>query len=263
MENTTTAKIGGRLGDFFHSLIFCNYYYKLYNKKTKLFLENENGWFYFGHLRAYNDLKSIIEEQPYIEQFDVIENCTTSVDINLNNFRYTDWIFKTGWSDVILKKFMPDITYRFRNTKTLHITTEPKYSDTVVIHRKPRGEFTDEIRNMYESAIKNFNCIFLVEKHNIHLYDELPLQVKPELVVADSLYDICKIINSAKYYIGNETGYTAIAHTTNTPRLVELLQDLDAPHYTEEIKYFDNLSYITTGNFNTYYISQNSIFYGI
>lgn len=262
-HNNISAKMGGRLGDFFHSLVFANYYHTLYNRKTNLFLQDRENNFDLGVQRTYLDLKNIVVQQPYINSFSLLENDDTHIDFDLNKFRDTPWVFNTAWTDVVVKTQLPNLTHRFKNIKTLYLENDKQYANTVVIHRKSRGGFNEHIKFAYEQAIKRFNCVFLVQEHNKHLYDAFPLKNKPELMIVDTLEDVCKVINSAKYYIGNETAMTAIAHLTNTPRLIEMIEGPDAVHYTEEVKYFNNLSYIINAESGNYYIDSNSIFYGI
>jgi len=60
----------------------------------------------------------------------------------------------------------------------------------------------------------------------------------------EDLEEFCLILNSCKFYVGNQTGPLSIAHAMDIPRLAELC-DADAVHYVGEEKFMPKLNWIS------------------
>jgi hypothetical protein len=287
MQKEINVKMGGRFGDFIHSLVFCYYYYKKYNKKTKLFMTRdypsysnlpriaqttitlEHGdQFLMGAENTYKSLYNLISEQPYISSFELYDN--QQVDYNSNLFRTSLWQNKVGWTDLFMNTLAPEITERYTNIKLIQVSNRLNdYTDCIVIHRKPNyivngveiDTFDANSESLYTKITKKHKCIFLTQTHDVHLYEKFPLNNKIELITANTLEEVFLILSSAKYYIGNTTGISAIAHAVNTPRLLELSPYfVDTQHYIGETLYYNNLSYIID---TINYIAVDSIIYNI
>lgn len=241
--------MGGRFGDFMHSLVVCDYLYKFYSKKVNLYIGNVNDevdHFWNGPEYTRNDLLSVMLKQPYINSFEVYAG--QQMDFYLSSFRTSIHIDKCGWTDLFLKTFLP-IDKRIKDNVVIHTDVLEEYKDIVVIHERPERSTMDAYP-LYESLVNNYECVFLTQID--WWYDEFSLKHKVKRVIPQSGVDLLNILNSCKYYIGNQTGVTAAAHMLNTPRTIICrnrehstgveIKLKDQMHYIGELPYYSNLS---------------------
>lgn len=246
--------MGGKFGDFIHSLVFCDYLHKFFSTKVDIRIENVEDVFFKGPLETRNDFHSLIMKQPYVNSFEVYTG--EPVDVHLYKFRHSPLLYKAGWTDIYVKTFL-GLTVRLKDNVSLVADKLEEYKDTVVIHQRP-DKVNKDAYSVYEKVIDSHECIFLTQEKD--WYEQFPMKDKVKMVIPTSGENLVSILNSCKYYVGNQTAFTAISHILNTPRLIECVGHWpDTNHYTGDIQYYSNMSYFVSETEN--YISPLSILY--
>lgn len=243
MNDKPIVLMGGRFGDFIHSLVFSDYLYKIYGKKVDLKIGNFGDVFIGGLEKTHKDLYDMLIDQPYINSFEIYNG--EVVDYNLNKFRDIPSLYKEerGWTDIYVQSFL-GVAYRFFDNVSLTVDKKQKYKDVVVIHQHP-DKVTPESLPLYEKIVYNNDCIFLT--NNEDWYEQFSYKEQVKLLVPESTIDLFIILNSCKYYVGSQTAFTAIAHILNTPRMIQCVPNfIDNMFYKQEIKYYSNMSYFVS-----------------
>jgi hypothetical protein len=241
--NTINFCIGGKLGDFIHSLYVVKNLCEQRNVKANLYLSEGGGdtWA-FGVQKAYNDLFQIVSKQPYINSF----ICTDMLDIpnviNLNDWRkevaQTHMItgnYDKCWSELLSSYYGFEIPKEYKWLEVNEV--DENTVGRVIFHRSTHhhtsiGFWKEQIETLGEVPL------FCTTSHQE--YEQFPLNyyVRPYFLKTVSEWIVA--INSCKYFIGNQSAGFAIASSLDKPRLCELYIDC-APFYIDEKKYSNNI----------------------
>ena len=208
----------GHLGDILYSLPVLKELSK--NKKCNLFIEknSEINSFYFKHPgrkfflnnKMVNMLIPLLKSQPYLSKVKIYNK--ENIDINLNIFRKLP----------INLSFTSRIFFQLTG---IHSDLRKKY-----IFSKKRKEFRNKIILLRSFRYRNYliNYNFLRNYENIifiGLYDEY-LEMKK--IIKKLIFYKCKnflemsqIINSCKFFLGNQSFGYALAEGLKVPRLLE------------------------------------------
>jgi hypothetical protein len=244
-NNFINYLVGGRLGDFFQTLYVIKQKYKQTGKKGNVYITDK--WEEYGGdvfreplTKTYNELLPLIYEQEYINNFEIF-NYQIDDFINLNDWRSKDNLIVDNfpWIKLFNKVYLSDfndLTYEpwIKTSKNNH-----GFNDLVVIHRAPYRT-TDKIN--WEFLLKNNNCIFV--GFDWAQYLKFPYKHLVGFHKIETISELCSILNTCKFYVGNQTGPTSIAHSMDIPRLIELC-DEDAMHYVGEEIYLPKLNWIS------------------
>lgn len=235
----------GLLGDFIQSLYTIKNVCRREHAIANLYLASGHGgddW-RFGPERAYNDLKSLITQQPYINRFELLETRPDTY-INLNDWRIraaNDFVTKgeypTCWSELLSQEFhfsIPTDDYKW-----ITAPTTPEFQDVVLVHRSyhrhggfPWGETLQKIP---------YKMRFLTS--NERDWDEFGFKVPGlEPLFVDTIEQMATALNSCKYFIGNQSAPFSLACALDIPRLGELEAGV-WKFYKDEVKYTNNMSY--------------------
>jgi FkbM family methyltransferase len=84
-DNYITYNIGGRLGDFIHSLYIVQDNFLQTGKKGLIYMSTEGDDFNHGLTNTYNEIYQLIKAQPYIYDLQIYNN--DKYEINLNSWR--------------------------------------------------------------------------------------------------------------------------------------------------------------------------------
>lgn len=236
---------GGLMGDFIHSLYVVKHICLQQNKKANVFIAEGYGDVWkFSLEKTHDDLKELMLNQSYIEQFKILDTKNPPKDfIDLTEWRKhlvkKNGVYVYGWTDVLSKcyKFTPSENYAWLKS----ISHNPTTKDKILIHRsihRHNGQFPwKEILN----NIKNQEVLFLmvsdIEWQKFpYKYDN----VKP--LHMPTVSEIANSIAGCKMFIGNQSSPFSIACGLDVPRLVELDAD-PAAFYMNEIKYTNKISW--------------------
>lgn len=233
--------MGGRLGDLIHLLYVIYVNYTISGIKGNLYITNDInlGGDTFSHFEnTYNELYEILKEQPYIQKFSKYNG--EALNINLNSFRYNQYIFHNHWLDLLTKHFKIPLIVK----PWININTNDKfYSDTIIIHRS--NQYTRYVNNYkiyLDPIISKNKCLFVTcdisEYHNFPFKDIVPLKL------LTSLSEMFTAINSAKFFIGNQSSPLAMAYSLLKPVLAEF-GDGDAVFYRGSEAFYNGFHYIS------------------
>lgn len=230
---------GGKLGDLIHSLCVCKYVYETTGNKADLYIANIGDNFEMGVEHTYNDLKPILEKQEWLNSFNIYKN--EKIDYNLVNFRSSRFLFKTNWIEIFFKDFLNIDTPPKEYSWIENIEKDENLKDTILIS-KSLIPIREDCKNIYLELIERYENISFI-CYNKKQYESFDFKDKVNLILADSLYDFFKKINSCKLLISNQSGPAAWATAMNVPRVIELLPRLDRNHYINDINYYKNFNY--------------------
>jgi hypothetical protein len=219
---------GGMLGDFIHQLFVVKNLCELNNEKADLFIsENIGDSFTFNIEKTYQDLFDLVKMQPYINDFKIgfEEDC-----INLSKWRTHCGGFKQSWSELLSLEYDFKIPDSEKYKWIFFDEKNKELEDTILVHSSnkrinPYFKYDD---------LLNQNISFLVSSNSDFYIDGYK---KYEV---NNIYDMAVLINSCKYFIGNQSAPFSLANALDVKRLGVL--DLENYiFYQNEINYSKNI----------------------
>ena len=242
MESNLSYLMGGKLGDFIHSLAVCKYNYDLTGEKADIYIANIGDSFEQTIEFTYEELKPILEKQEWLSSFNIYID--QSIDINLHEFRNSDHLHGNNWLNVYFKTFIPDYNPPIE-FKWIDMDRDEKYKDALIVNRstnKPGG-LPDDALEQYKIIASQFKEKYFVCFETFQ-YEAFPLKDDFKLLLVKDLYEYFKIINSGKLFVGNQSGPFAWASAMNVPRTLEILRMHAGLWYQNDTQYYKNLSII-------------------
>jgi hypothetical protein len=244
-NNTIDFVVGGRMGDFFQVLYVVQQYYEQTGKKGNVYITNDLSYggdaFTKPVEHLYPELLPIMNEQDYINKFEILNGQTTNF-INLNDWRLPENLRPENfpWIDLFTKVYLKQFSNLTHKAWIKFSRIALGFKDTVVIHRAHYRITEDEVN--WEQLIRDNKCVFVgfdnIQYENFPYKDMLPFHKMSDLS------EFCAILNGCKFYVGNQTGPLSIAHAMDVPRLAELC-NVDSIHYVGEERYFKELNWIS------------------
>lgn len=237
----------GLLGDFIQSLYTIKNVCRQEHAIANLYLASGHGgddW-RFGPERAYNDLKSLISQQPYINKFELLQERPENF-INLNDWRIraaNDFVNKgeypTCWSELLSQEFHFSLPTNGYAWLTAPISAE--FQGTVLVHRSYHRHSGFKWGEALQQLLPNHKVCFLTS--NERDWVEFGFKVAGlEPLFVDTIEQMATALNSCKYFIGNQSAPFSLACALDKPRLGELEAGV-WKFYKDEIKYTNNMSY--------------------
>lgn len=245
---------GGRLGDFLHALYVVRGKYLQTGRKGHVYITDDPKWggdrFGLDIRRTYTELYDIVMLQPYIANFSLYNGQPVKFDINLNAFRQYPLLWQESWLEIMSNTFniplleepwitLPDSWY------------DPKYKDTIVVHRSPNSErcfpqFIDHLSNI----AKHSRCVFVT--CNISEYESFPLKSLMPVELKSTLREVFIAINSCKFFIGNQSSPLVMAFSLFKPALCE---SAAGKFYTNRV-YYPGFNWVSHNQTNLETLSQ-------
>lgn len=239
--------VGGRLGDFFEMLYVLNQKHNLNGDKFNVYItENvelhgcDN--FKIPLKNTFESLYPIIIQQPYVNKFEIFDFQITEYD-NLNIWRKRMYEDLWPWTRMLNTLFFdeePELKYgawlSFDGKNDL-------FKDKVVIHR-----ISDKVNNLvnWDYLTKNNECVFVGLSY--WEYEAFPYRYNVPFHKYKTLSQLVAILNSAKFFVGNQTGPLSIANAMNVPRLGELWKIAARIHKNQHI-YTPEFNWISEDDF--------------
>lgn len=233
------------MGDFIHSLFAMKNICAQQNAKANLYLVNDGDIWRFGIDKAYEDLRALIINQPYINEFVLLPAGFNEPFVDLNSWRKVvgETHAITGsyikcWSDVLSDhyEFVIPTDHRWIYTNEVDSATVGKTVIHRSYHRQNNAFPWDRILNEIDGEI-------LFVTSNMQDWDSFGFK-RPniKLHMVSTIGEMTIAINSANRFIGNQSTPFAIACALDVPRLVELDYD-PSRFYMDETKYSKNISW--------------------
>lgn len=260
--------MGGKLGDFLHSLYAVKEISKLSGSTANVYMY-DIGW-EFGIHNSYTELKPILEMQSYINKLSILENyelnpIQTSAQntpikvydiklcingyIDLGSYIRSEWLYKVCWSELYSKTFGFNI-----DKEDMSWISYPKIDKNligkVLIHRRHNSARLNT-SFPYHSLLERYGnrAVFVGSSNDDYI--QFPYKDLVEFYKISTLDEWFTAINTCDLMISNLTGPAVIAHSMNKQRIIELPNTADAIHCIGEEKYSSNIQWYLSENLHT------------
>jgi hypothetical protein len=235
--------VGPRLGDLLHSLVLPKYAYEKMNLISNIFITEINDSFSTSLQQTYEEMKPVLQNQKFCNSFQILDTEKypdwQKTFINTQNFRKSQWLYKTTWSQLILNSCLQSQPKVPNDFKILDLPFDEKFKNALIINRRDgnhdRSDFTKKV---YKDLISQFDEKYFI-CHNVEQYQDFFYKDLVEPLVIKDLYKTMVTINSSKLFVGNQTATLAMATIINVDRVGELF------HKT---LFRDDLHYMNDGN---------------
>lgn len=220
----------GKLGDFIHHLYMTSVIYHESGRRGKVFLKN---LYFEDYERTFQEMLPILDKQNYIHSFEKYNNEVVDYIPKLYS---SPFLHKTHWLELILKTYDVNIPVKYESWLGEDILDE--YKDTVLFHSKSLANYD----SIYTKVLNGSNnCLFIT--CNKTEYDNFANRHLLKLKLCSSLQELIQIINSCKFYVGEQSSPLAMACALKKPLLAILLplsKSKDAIHYQDISNYSEN-----------------------
>lgn len=216
--------LGGRLGDAIHAM----YVAKNTPGTHDIFITDDRALHSDGFLhsleKTYEELYPIITQQDWCNSFSIYsdQDC-----INLSLWRR--YAYSACWTELLSKTF----NVPANGEPWIKLNKKPGYENNILIHcsknQARRGYHWDIAMMKYQPQ-----CTFIGTEEE---YDSFGYNVN--FYEPYDLMEYFTLINSCKFFIGNQSAPLAMAHALGVNRLA-MLNEVDKLHYTGEEKYCNN-----------------------
>lgn len=233
-----------KLGDLFHSMILPKFLFDNGQGKADLFLCEKYDKFNLGLDHTYNELIEIMEVQEFVSSFQLFDG-SKNIDIDLGSFRYSPMLANAPFWQIFLHTWIRPLPDLPRNYKWISVPKITGYEDVLYINRSYNwngGVMSENTINKYREVMSSFSRKIFVTPEKIQ-YDEFPLKDECELVIPNSLMEMCQIMASSNSFLGNQSGPLAIATAMNVPRVGELMDYRAHLHYLNDKIWYDNVEF--------------------
>lgn len=257
-NNTINFIMGGKLGDFIHSLYAVKGICENKNAKANIYIV-DIGWD-FGIDNTYLELLPIIIKQTYVKNFTILDKKYYKLDpiqtpqqntpiqihvphlieqgwVDLGDYIRSPHLYKTAWTNLF--------SYTFNFPRSIdswwiqHNNIDSKFSNKVVIHRKNGVRLNENFP--YEQIINQYGGDIIFVSSNDIDYTMFPYNKNIPYFKLETICDWFDCINSSALFISNLTGPAAIAHSLDKLRIIELPNTVDAFHCMGEELYSNNI----------------------
>jgi len=253
--------MGGKLGDFLHSMFAVKQICQHKNAKANVYMY-DIGW-EFGIENTCDELKPILEQQDYINSLNVLESEKYHLEpiqnqaqntpitifdekllqegyIDLGRYIASPWLWKECWSDLYSKTFDFSISGDYQWIKYDKIN--PKIENKILIQRKANIKRNPKFP--YREIIDNYgkeNILFISSSDTD--YEEFPYKDEIPFYKLKTLDEWFTAMNSASMVIANLSAPAVMSHALDKVRIIELDETPDQFHCIGEEKYSQNVKW--------------------
>jgi hypothetical protein len=220
--------LGGRTGDLIHAL----YVAKNYPGKHNLYITDRrdlhSDGFALGLEKTYEELKPILNNQDYVNSFEIYTN--QPFDENLSLWRR--YAYSASWTQLLSNTFnVPAVGGRWIN-----VNKKEGVESKVIIH----CSINPDRRGHWGTLVDKYEgqTLFIGSQKEYETFG-----YKMDFYEPTDLHDFFVTINSCKFFIGNQSAPLAIAHALDVPRLA-VLNEVDKIAYKGEEKFYKNFYWI-------------------
>lgn len=184
--------------------------------------------------KTLEELAPIISGQNYVSTFQVYNDEPAT---NLNLWRR--YAYSASWTQLLSNTFgVPAAGGKWIE----HPKDRAEFSDKIVVHcsvhQARRGHHWPVVMDKYEGQ-----CVFVGTPEEYQAFGYQPPFYQLPFYQPANLSEHFNIINSCKFFIGNQSAPLAMAHALDVPRLA-MLNEVDKLHYVGEEKFFKNFHWI-------------------
>lgn len=179
--------------------------------------------------KTMEELGPILKRQSYVSSFQVYNG---EMATNLNLWRRH--AYSASWTQLLSNTF----SVTAAGGKWIEFSrTAIDFFDKIVVHQSiheaRRGHHWQLVLDKYDGQ-----CVFVGNEEEYKAFGYSIPYHQPK-----DLPEYFNIINSCKFFIGNQSAPLAIAHALDVPRL-GMLNEVDKLHYAGEEKFFPNFYWI-------------------
>ena len=183
----------------------------------------------------------LVHAQDYVTSFEIHDGQT--IDINLDDFRKSRWLYRTTLLDVICR------THQLPSPKDvkpwINVPAHPDFAGKVVLHRRTsavaeRGNPLFDWDHLFD-VVGRKNCVFVSR-----LKKEWEDFGHPEIdyYAPADMEEPARIIRASRLYIGNQSLPSALADALGVNRIFELSWGIDRKHFA--VRYAENAWYFAS-----------------
>lgn len=204
----------GLLGDFITQLsVICENFYKT-GQKGILTMTNVIP-FRKGLDATYNDIRSIVKSQPYIQDFTI--EPASSCDVYLSSWRESELVYKVNWYELLLHEYGTHLGKH----KWIHTENRKEWNSKIIIHI---AQYRFPINLDYSAIVEHYgieSIVFLAMEENDHAFfvEKTGIFI-PTIFAPSSFEELCIAIHSCKQFIGALSMPLTIAHACQVPRII-------------------------------------------
>ena len=168
-----------------------------------------------GLKNTYNDIRSIVKSQPYIQDFTI--EPASCCDIYLGSWRESRLMYKVNWYELLLDEYG---THMGKH-KWIHTENRTEWNSKVIIHIT---QYRFPVNLNYSTIVEHYgieNIVFLaMEETDFAFFVEKTGVFIPTIFEPSSFEDLCIVIHSCKLFIGALSMPLTIAHACRVPRII-------------------------------------------
>jgi len=226
--------MSGALGDLVHTLYVIKIIYLKTGIKGNLYLNIFNREFRHG-VNTYIDIKNFFLSQICINSVEIYD-MSTRLQISLDIWRESPLMYTVSWLEILNNVYkIPMINCPWLRWDCI----DEKYTDTIIINRSTWRH----IDNFpWVDITKQNKCVFI--SFSGKDYEAFPYKENVDFIKVESFDQMATIINSCKFFIGNQSMPLALACSLHKPCLGELF-DIDGIFYIGLEKYNNEYSWIS------------------
>lgn len=229
---TQNYLIGGRLGDFIHSLVIPKYLYENHGFKANIYMAEIGDTFSNGLLNTFTELSPLMNAQSYVNDFDLYDN--QHIDMRLCDFRNSPHIYTTDWNNIFFKTFLnQDAPHDYR---WLEPSKHLEEKDIIYVNRSNRRPMSYATSLQYEKIFDLSQLQYKFICSDISQYNKFEYKDFMGIELCSTIEELVNTIASGAGFIGNQSTPFAIASALNISRSVELLNSIDNIHYKDNNK---------------------------
>jgi hypothetical protein len=203
---------GGRLGDTIHQLSIVNENYLKTGRKGVVYLSDRLGDPFDKRAElTFNDIRGIIEAQPYIESLHIHNG--EPFDINLSQWRSNGFNYNHSWKQM----FEGTFNISWNTTPWINTTPNLQYKDTTFLCIGiNRYNHVLRYQEMYQRIP---NLVFLGTSQEVYDIFVSKAGFKMPYLICSTFVDLASVIMGCKGIIGSLSMPLALADSMWKPRL--------------------------------------------
>jgi hypothetical protein len=215
LANPIKYGCGGRLGDTIHQLSVVNEMYLKTGRKGIIYLSDTLGDpFDRGVESTFNDIRELIELQPYIESLHIHNG--QSIDINLSKWRGSQFSYTQSWKQTFQETF----NLPWNDHPWISTIPNLQYKDTTFLSVGTNRY--NHLLSYHEMYKKIDNLVFLATSQEIYDIFVCKTGLRIPYLICPTFSDLASVIMGCKGIIGSLSMPLALADSMWKPRIAIL-----------------------------------------
>jgi hypothetical protein len=230
-------KIGGKLGDFIHSLALCKYIFIKTNQRCNVYLcecasrgiqvKKPRALWAYSYKQTYKELYPVVTHQEYINKFELWKE-GVHIDIDLSIFRqklkHTN--LNITWSNFFIRSYY-DKNANF-NERWIEPTKKyPNLNNVLLVNRSHYRSIGDNyVKQQYYNIINQHNTIITnsrfvcFDERNYSVFKNT-FKIDIPLLLVNDIEHFVNVIGSCESFLGNLSAPHCMAVSMDKRRILE------------------------------------------